>query len=267
MPVTVSFTFTNKELKQQPFDALYEQLGPLDIKVLEDYQRGVTTHVAAKKRNTQRNLQALIDGRYIVHHEKYIDAIIKAAQPGDAGASPLELDFEANWPDEGQFLPPKGEEPTSRGDEAYAPDRYRQDMFDGYTFVFYEQKQFETLLAPVTNGRGKAVYREVVPDVTTVDDFVRYVKEIAGEKGLGEFEDGSEGKGVVVVRYNLVKGFGSEFFAKFGRDVALRLDHRLIEQNEFLDAILGCDASVLRRRLEFEMSGIVAPPPTAGMCG
>jgi len=67
---------------------------------------------------------------------------------------------------------------------------------------------------------------------------------------------------VVVVRFNPVKGVGTEWFADFGREVALRLDHRLIEQNEFLDAILGTDAKVLRRPLEVESSGVVAPPPT-----
>jgi len=98
-----------------------------------------------------------------------------------------------------------------------------------------------------------------------VADFVGYVKGIAGEKGLGEFEDGSEGKGVVVVRFNPVKGAGTEWYSDFNRQVSLFLDHRLIEQNEFLDAILGNDASVLRRPLELEPSGVEAPPSTASM--
>ena len=92
-----------------------------------------------------------------------------------------------------------------------------------------------------------------------------YVKGVAGEKGLGEFEDGSEGKGVVVVKFNPSKGAGTEWYAEFSRQIAQVLDHRLIEQNEFLDAILGNDASVLRRPLLREESGLIAPPPTAGM--
>ena len=105
--------------------------------------------------------------------------------------------------------------------------------------------------------------REVIPGQTSVNDFVGYIKGVAGEKGLGEFEDGSEGKGVVVVRFNPVKGLGLDWFPDFNREVSLHLGHRLIEQNEFLDAILGNDASVLRRPLEVEPSGVVAPPPTA----
>ena len=137
-------------------------------------------------------------------------------------------------------------------------------MFEGYTFVFYERRQHDTLLAPITQGGGKAYLKEAFPNETTVDGFVEYVKNVAGEKGLGEFEDGSEGKGVVVIRFNPVKGAGADWFASFGRKVQMRLDHRFVEQNEFLDAILGNDASVLRRPLEPELSGVVAPPPTAG---
>ena len=142
-------------------------------------------------------------------------------------------------------------------------------MFEGYTFVFYMQRQFNVLLAPITEGRGKALLREAIPWETTVNDFVLYVKGVAGEKGLGEFEDGSEGKGVVVVRFNTEKGEDfptKEWYANFGKDVAMYLDHRLIEQNEFLDAVLGTDASVLRRPLEPEQSGVIAPPPTASPC-
>jgi nijmegen breakage syndrome protein 1 len=218
----------------------------------------------AKKRNTSKGLQALIDGKFIVHNDSFYKAIVTAATSDGTGPSPLEENFEANFPDPLKFLPPKGDEPTERGETAYAPNPNRQDMFDGYTFVFYEQRQHSTLFAPISEGHGKVLLREVIPDETTVDDFVRYVKDVAGEKGLGEFEDGSEGKGVVVVRFNPVKGAGSEWFADFSRQVAQYLDHRLIEQNEFLDAILGNDASVLRRPLLPESSGIVAPPPTAG---
>jgi nibrin len=190
--------------------------------------------------------------------------LVAAASPIEGGIAPLEEDFEANFPDPIRYLPPKGEEPTQREEIAYEPNTLRQDMFEGYTFVFYDKLQFDTLLAPITEGRGKALFTQAIPDETTVDGFVEYVKNVAGEKGLGEFEDGSEGKGVVVVRFNPVKGAHLKWFADFGRQVQQRLDHRFVEQNEFLDAILGNDASVLRRPLEPELSGVVAPPPSAG---
>jgi len=264
VPITFSFTFTAKETKANPYTALYERLGPLDIKVLREYERGQTTHLVAKKRNTSKGLLALIDGKYIVHNDSYLKAIYAAAIPASAeDRSPLEDDWAENFPNPLEYLPPRGEEPTQRDASAYAPDPQRQGLFEGYTFIFYDQRQFESLLAPITEGGGKALFRDVVPDQTEVDDFVRYVKEVAGEKGLGEFEDGSEGKGVVVVRFNPVKGAGLEWYYEFNRQVSLHLDHRLIEQNEFLDAILGNDASVLRRPLQLDPSGVVAPPPTA----
>lgn len=264
MPITFTFSFTTKELKSNPYPALYESLGLLDIKVLTNYEREHTTHVVAKKRNTSKGLQALINGRYIVHNDSYIQAILAAATPNDAGQSPLEEDFAQHFPDPLKFLPQKGEEPTECAADAYSPNASRQNMFSGYTFIIYEQRQLDNLLAPITEGGGKAMFREVIADRTTVDDFVSYVKSVAGEKGLGELEDGDDGKGVVVVRYNPVKGAGSEWYTEFARQVSLHLDHRLIEQNEFLDAILGNDASVLKKPLELEASGVMAPPPTAG---
>lgn len=261
-----TFSYATKEHKANPYQALYERLGPLDVKVLVDYETQYTTHVAARKRNTAKGLQALIDGRYIVDVERYIDALVYTAFSED-GPSSLELDFDGNFPKELDFLPPKGDEPTSRDASAYAPDPSRKSMFEGYTFVFYEQKQFNNLMAPITQGGGKALCRPVTPMDTQVLDFVEYVKNVAGEKGVGSFDDGSEGRGVVVVRYNPVKGDGVDWFKEFNHDVSLQLDHRFIEQNEFLDAILGADASVLRRPLDVvDESGIAAPPPSLGKC-
>ncbi|KAK5180508.1 hypothetical protein LTR16_010514, partial [Cryomyces antarcticus] len=88
--------------------------------------------------------------------------------------------------------------------------------------------------------------------VTTVDEFVQYVKNVAGEKGLGECEnDSATGKGVVVVRFRGKKDM-EKWAADFGGNVELALDQRSIEQNEFLDAILVNDASSLRKQLEEE---------------
>lgn len=265
VPVTLTYSLTTKEIRTGVHTAICKRLGPLDIKVPQEYDRGYTTHVVAKKRNTAKGLQALINGKNIVL-ELFVDDLVAAATPVEGGVAPLENDFEAHFPDASQYLPPRGQEPTQRNESAYGPNPARQDMFAGYTFVFYEKNQYDNLFRPIEDGSGKAMLRVAVPNETTVDDFVRYVKGVAGEKGLGEFEDGSEGKGVVVVKFNPVKGPGVEWYANFCTNVALYLDHRLIEQNEFLDAILGNDASVLRRPLEVDSSGVVAPPPTAGTC-
>lgn len=263
MPVVLTFGLSGKEIRAGALNPYLERLEPLDIKCTVEYVHGSTTHLVTKKRNTSKGLQALINGRYIVT-DAFVGAIQEAAQPaGDPTdtVSKLESDYDSNWPDALQYLPPKGKEPTEKPDKAYAPDARRRHIFEGYTFIFYEPAQFDTLLAVITTGKGKALCHPVEAEVTAVEEFVRYVKNVAGEKGLGEFEDGSEGKGVVVVRF--IPGTGAvEWYAQFVVDVSQCLDHRLIEQNEFLDAILSNDASALRKALEPESSGVVGPPPS-----
>lgn len=224
----------------------------MDIKLLTDYDVERTTHVVSRKRNTAKGLQALINSKYVIT-ESFLDAVAHATENVD-DSSLLEQDFTKNWPDAMAHLPPRGGEPVQHPDAIYAPDSERGDVFDGYTFIFYDKTQYDNLMAPIMNGSGKATLQTVTPDETEVDDFVRYVKEVAGEKGLGSFEDGSEGKGVVLVRYLPAKGDHIAWYAEFITAVSLRLDHRPIEQNEFLEAILTKDASQLRRPLEVEPS-------------
>lgn len=194
----------------------------------------------------------MINGKYVVT-DSFINAVVDAAtipdEAGEGSSSALEEDFDVSWPNALEHLPPRGEEPIERPPEAYAPDSRREEVFDGYTFVFYERKQYENLFPAISSGKGKALLKEVVAGETDVDDFIRYVKGVAGEKGLGSFEDGSEGKGVVVVRYT-PKTEDYEWFAQFLTSFAQRLDHRPVDQREFLEAILSCDASMLRRPLE-----------------
>lgn len=251
-PVVLSFSFTSKELRADPWETLRESLEQLDIKYSSEYE-ALTSHVVSKKRNTSKGLQALINGKYIVT-DTFISAIVDAAtppaDPEDGTLSPLERDYHGNWPKPIDHLPPRGEEPSDRPADAYAPSERRQEVFEGYTFVFYEQKQYDNLFPAITHGKGKALFKQVTPKKTDVDDFVRYVKEVAGEKGMGSFDDGSEGKGVVVVRYVPAKGGDYEWFAQFLTTFAQRLDHRPIDQREFLEAILACDASMLRRPLQ-----------------
>lgn len=261
--MVLSFSFSAKELRSNLIEVLGQRLEGLDIKVMSDFVRGSTTHVVAKKRNTAKGLEALISGCYIVDHS-FVDAVTTASEKEAERPSLLEIDFDTYWPDALKFLPPRSKEPIQRSNSDYHPDSSRQAVFEGYTFVFYEEAQFETLLGPITSGRGKALLRQAEAGITTVDDFVRYVKSVAGEKGLGEFEDGSEGKGVVVVRYQPPDGPTHSWFSDFVTRVSLQLDHRLVEQNEFLDAILNNDASVLRKPLEIEQSGTTAPPTIAG---
>lgn len=256
-PTVFTFSFTNKELQTQPLTSLKERFEQLDIKLLTDYSVKHTTHVISKKRNTAKGLQALINGRYIVT-ETFLDAISSATELSDGAdsqeSSSLETDFDKFWPNAMEHLPPRGGEPAQHPDEMYIPDDRRREVFEGYTFVFYSQIQYDNLMAPITNGGGKAMLHPIEPEETQAGDFVRYVKGVAGEKGSGSFNDGSEGKGVVLVRFLPAKGELVGWYTEFLTAVSLLLDHRPIEQNEFLEAILINDASQLRRPLEMESS-------------
>lgn len=241
-------------MQNNPLVQLQERFEQLDVKLVTDFT-SATTHVVSKKRNTAKGLQALINGKYIVN-ETFLNAVVEAATiPEGADAtesSALEKDFDAHWPAAMQHLPPRGGEPVQHPDSTYSPDLERNEIFNGYTFIFYDKSQYNNLLAPITSGSGKALLGDVVPNQTEVDEFVQYVKHVAGEKGLGAFDDGSEGKGVVLVRYLPSKGSGVNWYTEFITAVSLRLDHRPIEQSEFLEAILIKDASILRRSLEVE---------------
>lgn len=270
-PVVLTFSFSSKDLKSKdPLIPVRARLEDLDIKAIIPYVIDKTTHVVANKRNTAKGLQALMNAKYIVT-DSFVDALVYAATSKDLdepeSLSPLEEDFDGNWPDATQHLPAPGKEPRPRPAEVFAPNPSRAQVFDGYTFVFCDHTQFETLQAPVANGGGKALYYELDMGRTTVEELVRYIKNVAGEKGLGEFEDGSEGKGVVLVRFRGKKEY-EQWAVALGDAVALRLDQRLIEQSEFLDAILTNDASILRRPLPEEdepSSAAPADPQAARM--
>lgn len=250
-PVVLTFSFTTKELRADPFSRLHSSLEQLDIKFLSDYAIADTTIVVTKKRNTPKGLQALINGKHIVT-DAFVDAIIAAAQSDGGDPCLLEQNFDEYWPNALQYLPSPGEEPVPRPPESFAPDPERASIFEGYSFLFYDQKQYDALLPVITNGRGKTYKKDVVARISNIDDFTQWANSIAGEKGLGYFADGSAGKGAVVVRYIPSKGKDLDWYQEFASSIALCSNLRTIDQRDFLDVIIMKDTSALRRRLEAE---------------
>lgn len=248
-----------KANSQDPLASVRARLEPLDIKTLIPFVAGQSTHTVADKRNTPKGLQALVNAKHIVT-DGFIDAIVRAASPGSLdGVDPdapspslLEIDFDGAWPQELDYLPPIGREPVPRGRDFYVPSEVRREIFSDYKFIFCDEAQFDTLQPCITDGGGKAHYFQLDMGKTTPEDIAIYAKEAAGEKGSNEFEDGSIGKGVVVVRFRGTRGF-EDWAMNLSRTVELRLGQRSIEQNEFLDAILTNDASPLRRPLKEEI--------------
>ena len=256
-PVTLSFTSGSKKSKDEAIAQRRAQLESADIKITTDYVTNETTHAITKKRNTPPALQALIQARWVVT-EGFADAVVKAvsrqAEPDDL--TPLEQDFDANWPSEEGFVVPSAGEPQPRPDSFLKPNRDRMEIFQDYTFVFLTQSQYDTLLPVITAGSGKALLRDVEPSDSTVEDVVEYIREVAGRKGSNQFRLSQlSGKGgVVVVRLNERDGA----LRKFQQDIDVALDQRSIEQNEFLDAVLTVDASSLRRQLPETLDDVEA---------
>lgn len=249
-PTVLSFSFSSKELKaNDPLSRIRLRLEDLDIKAIIPYVVDHTTHVVQNKRNTAKGLQALVNGKWIVD-ESYVDALVYAATPSDLenleSLSPLEADFDTAWPDAGLHLPPPGNEPVQRPPEAFAPNPNRTNIFDGYTFVFGDPSQYENLADPINNGHGKALLYQVEQGVTTAEEIAQYMRNAAGNKGLGDERSGPGG--VVLVRFRS-KGRYEEWSIDVGTQVAVLTDQRVIEQREFLDAILANDASSLCRSL------------------
>jgi hypothetical protein len=260
--VVLSFSFSSKEMRvEDPLAKVRARLENLDIKTIIPYLVDQTTHVVQSKRNTAKGLQALINGKYIVQNS-YIDALVYATTPtdleNDASASPLELDFDSAWPDPTEHLPPAANEPISRPAAAFAPNPSRVNVFEGYTFVFGDPSQFENLQAAINNGQGKALLYQVKDGETTAEETVQYMRSAAGQKGVGAERD--EPGGVVLVRFRS-KGQFEPWSIDLGNEVALMTDQRVIEQREFLDAILGNDASPLCRPLPREEGESQAPTP------
>ncbi|OCK77842.1 hypothetical protein K432DRAFT_333173 [Lepidopterella palustris CBS 459.81] len=257
-PVVLTYSQTSKQSKDQQ-----SRLEALDIKTCSEYVVGHTTHVVAIKRNTPKGLQALVNGKHIVTYA-FGDALIRLAaaqnpDPDNYIPSLFELDFESNWPNELDYLPPVGLEPVPRPVEVFKPDSERGEVFAGFTFVFCNENQIGNLQDPISNGGGKALLYDLRPGETTVDEFVHYVRNVAGKKSMGEFNDRGSGKGVVVVRLNTPEGdqWGTEFMNGVDRE----LNQRSMAQSEFLDAILMKNASSLQQPLPDEIASSSIPPP------
>ncbi|KAL2864354.1 DNA damage response protein RcaA [Aspergillus lucknowensis] len=262
-PTVLTFSFSSNEKAKKALSAFRSRLEDLDIKAIEDYVVDATTHVVQTKRNTAKGLQALVNGKFIVK-ESFVDALVYAATPSDLdnleSLSLLEIDFDAAWPDAISHLPPPGKEVVSVSEDAFAPNMERMNIFEGYTFVFGDEGQYDLLKPPITNGRGRALYFKVQDCATTAEEIVEFMRNAAGQKGFGSEREGS-GR-VVLVRFR--SKTQEQWSIELGNQVALMTDQRVIEQREFLNAILTNDASVLCRPLPVEMDVEPTSEPPSG---
>ena len=265
-PCVLTFNLLKKEVKSGLLRVKQARVEAFDIKATSDFISEHTTHVVANKRNTAKGLQALITGKYIVS-ESYIDALEYATTPThlsqEENLSPLELDFDTAWPNPDDHLPPPGKEPTSRPVESYRPDPSRSNVFEGYTFVFGDQNQYDNLLPVVTSGHGKAILFKVINGESSADDLLQFLRNASGSKGNNHFQR-EDGGGAILVRWT-GKDDVQQWTNTLINEVALKMDQRAIDQSEFLNAILANETSLLKEPIPFESTneGLVAPPPSA----
>lgn len=260
--MVLSFSLGSKEFKSNdPLAEPRASLEDIDIKAVIPYITNHTTHVVQNKRNTAKGLQALLNGGYIVK-DSYINALVYASTPrtldNQEALCPLEVDFDASWPDPFEYLPPRGKEPTQQPDDAYKPMFERQSVFEGYTFVFCDDTRFSELHGPITNGHGKALIYEIEHGKTTAEEIADYMKKAAGPKGLGQSD--YEG-GVILVRIG--RRMESDDWEKnLESKVVTMTGQQIIETSDFLDAILRNDASGLMRPAP-NQNGPIAVQPRA----
>jgi hypothetical protein len=176
-PVVFSFSRASKSF----LASSRAKVENLDIKTISAWT-DKTSHVVVTKRNTAFGLQALISGRHIVT-SSYLDAITEAAKlppPENEGQTPmsaLQINFDAAWPKEEDFLPPPGNEPTTKPAEAYKPDPRRRALFEGWAFVFSDDAQYQNLLGVITDAGGKSEMFELKYQETRPEELVRFVEK------------------------------------------------------------------------------------------
>jgi hypothetical protein len=254
-PVVFTFTGLSKSVKasSDPLEAHRKKVEHAEIKLVTEYVSSQTTHVIGKKRNTPPGLQALLQGRWLLAHS-FVDAMAKATtSPGrDTNGidlpCPLEIDFEGNWPREEEHILPAAGEPNPKPNEYLKPNTQRAELFANFTFIFLSQAQYDALMPVATSGSGKALLWNIETGTEKAEDFVAYVKEVAGAKGDGDFRLSQHtGKGgIVLIR---LENKDKPWVAAFLTTVESTLEQRAMEQNQFLNAILSNDTSDLRRPL------------------
>ncbi|KAF1964834.1 hypothetical protein BU23DRAFT_575404 [Bimuria novae-zelandiae CBS 107.79] len=262
----VVFTYASKEKKgasQSQASTRNEELHAMDIKTSSEFLYGKTTHVVSQKRNLPKVLQALVSGTPIVT-TGYLDAILSVAaqstdEEGNYVPSQLEEDFDRWWPQEKEYISPAGQEPVPRPDQMLAPDPSRSEVFAGLTFIFLNEAQHTSLHQVVAGGGGKALLYDIRPGETTVEEYVDYVKSVAGQKKRAR--GSSTSLPVVTIRLPTFPDELEQWATNFVTGVDQALNQRSVLQNEFLDAIITSDTSSLRRPPTETVSSSSIPVP------
>lgn len=204
----------------------------------------------ALKRNTPRVLQGLLAGVHIVT-KGYLEAVksattVQNTDPNNYRASKLEEDFDTWWPKEKDYIPPMGTEPVPRPEQMLEPDPGRSDVFSGFSFIFLTEDQYTSLQEVVNSGGGKALLFDLRFGETTVEEYVEYVRSVAGQKRRSKSSNGF--LPVITIRVTNYPEGSEDWCTDFHMGVDQALQQRSLQQNAFLDAILIKDVTSMQMR-------------------
>jgi hypothetical protein len=265
VPVCLALSYLTKKTLNSGLLQVRQKLESADVKLSTGFQGGYTTHVVAAKRNAPVVLEGLVAGCFIVT-EDYIEAIAQACSPaGGSKRAPLEVDFDLNWPDHMNHVPPPSKEPIPRDATYLAPRAERANLFTNFTFIFCSQNQMESLSKPINRGGGKALlYEDYQEGESTPQEFAAYVRKVAHQSSSADL--GSSSKSVIVVRIQVIEP-NEDWKTDFIRETDFLLGQRSMAQNEFLDVILTYDTSTLQTPFEDLVTSSTPPGKYFVNCG
>ncbi|CAD6499701.1 BgTH12-03809 [Blumeria graminis f. sp. triticale] len=243
VPVNFTFSFETEGDSTDLISKLRSSFGPLDIKILANYERENTTYVISGKRNTGRNLQALIDGKHILQHESFINALASTTSVENKG---LELDFYGNFPKPAEHLHPINDTLTQLKETDFYPSTVRQNIFEGYTFIFHEKSQFVEYSNPITAGSGNAYLYEMKPHETKIDEFTGYIKNFSRERESSEHCSREKARTLILIAFNPPRKSDSNWHTEFRKQASLTLRCHFIDPDELFKAVIKNDRSTLK---------------------
>ncbi|KAG4306435.1 hypothetical protein PORY_000423 [Pneumocystis oryctolagi] len=167
--------FTLSGIKIRDIQPLVESYG---IKITKEYC-DMTTHVVSKQRNTAKNLQALINGVFVVANS-YVNELVKTI-------GLVELNFDHGFPNPQKHVPPDNiYSSIDACPEDFMPNKCRKRLFHGLVFVFFDKKQYFTLSPPINTAGGKTVLCE---DTSNIEQIITFIQNYPNAIAVSPLEN------------------------------------------------------------------------------
>lgn len=223
---------------------LRDKVLPADVKLIREFIAQTTTHVVQTKRLSDWTLQALLSSKHIIA-PSFIDAIAYNTTPHDKNdpnsTCPLEEDFDGSFPLPEFYLPGPSTGGRDLPEKALLPNIKRENLFQGYTIIFAEEKRFLEFLPIITTGHGKALLFDNGQAHVTGREIVNYMQSIASRKNITLDEHSK------IALFELDKGNAerSNWAEKVEAEVMKMTGLKPVNPDMLLNSVIKSDASVL----------------------